>query len=396
MTALSRTAPGAVLAGASAAQTAVSVVNFGLPAVGPELLDDFDLTLFELGAVLTAGLLGSGLALVVAGIVVDRIGARSAMLAGSAIGAAGLVLGALAGTKHVLFAGLFVFGLGSAVVPIAGTGALFRAYPPARRGWALGVRQTAVPLGGAIAAVLYPALYALGGPELTLAASAAAVAVTGCWFAAVVSADRPPGSRVGRGSFARILRAPGVPTLLAVAACYIVVLQALLAYLVPAVEEAGHSELTASVAYFAVNIAAMAARIAWGSVADRGGGSRRVRTLVEVGVVAAVGALVFGLALHASPVADVLAAVVFGLGALGWNALVYLSAGERVDPSLAARSVAVAATVVFVLSGVVTPVLGALVDAAGWDVLGLATAGVALLGAALAFRLPPQAVDDRP
>jgi MFS family permease len=174
------------------------------------------------------------------------------------------------------------------------------------------------------------------------------------------------------------------------------VLQALLAYLVPAVEEAGHSELTASIAYFAVNIAAMAARIAWGSVADRGGGARRVRTLVEVGVVACAGALVFGVALHAGAVAVVVAAVVFGLGALGWNALVYLSAGERVDPSLAGRSVAVAATVVFLLSGIATPVLGAMVDAVGWDALWITTALVAGLGAALAFRLPPQAVSDGP
>ena len=142
-----------MLAGAVAAQTAVSLVNFGLPAVGPELLEDFDLTLFGLGAVLTGGLLGAGVALVAAGILVDRIGARSAMLAGTAIGATGLGLSALAGSKVALFLGLFVFGLGSAVVPIAGTGALFRAYPAARRGWALGVRQTAVPLGGAIAAV---------------------------------------------------------------------------------------------------------------------------------------------------------------------------------------------------------------------------------------------------
>ena len=73
-----------------------------------------------------------------------------------------------------------------------------------------------------------------------------------------------------------------------------------------------------------------------------------------------------------------------GCGALGWNALVYVSAGERVDPSLAARSVAVAATVVFVLSGIATPLLGALVDAAGWDALWLATARIAALGALLA------------
>jgi len=105
-----------------------------------------------------------------------------------------------------------------------------------------------------------------------------------------------------------------------------------------------------------------------------------------------VGAVVFAFALHAGPVVVVLAAIVFGLGALGWNALVYVSAGERVDPSLAARSVAVAATVVFVLSGVATPLLGALVDAVGWDALWLATAVIAAVGAYLAHRLPPQAV----
>jgi predicted MFS family arabinose efflux permease len=256
----------------------------------------------------------------------------------------------------------------------------------------MGVRQTAVPLGGAIAAILYPSLYALGGTRLTLSVSAAAVAVSGCWFALVVTTEPAAREQIRRGSFVTILRAPGVVTLLGVAACYIVVLQALLAFLVPAVREAGHSELTALVAYFGVNLAAMVARIAWGSVADRGGGSRRVRTLVEVGVLASVGALVFGVALHAGAVAVVLATVVFGLGALGWNALVYVSAGERVDPSLAGRSVAVAATVVFVLSGVATPLLGALVDALGWDALWLATAAVAALGAFLAYRLPAQAV----
>lgn len=381
-----------MLAGASVAQAAVSLVNFGLPAIGPELLTDYDLTLFELGAVLSAGLLGAGVALIGAGVLVDRIGARRSMLAGTALGTVGLALAAAAGSKHLLFWALVVFGVGSAVVPIAGTGALFRAYPPARRGWALGVRQTAVPVGGAIAAVAYPALYALGGTGLTLALSAAAVAVSGLWFALGLPAEEPHVVRRRGRALGEILRAPGLTTLLAVAACYIVVLQALLAYLVPAVRESGHSELTATVAYFGVNVAAIVARIVWGSVADRGGGARRVRTLVEVGIVAAIGALVFALALHGGAFAVVLAAMVFGLGALGWNALIYVSAGERVDPSLAGRSVAVAATVVFVLSGVATPLLGALVDALGWDVLWVATGVTAGAGAYLAHRLPPQTV----
>jgi MFS family permease len=172
-----------------------------------------------------------------------------------------------------------------------------------------------------------------------------------------------------------------------VAACYIIVLQALLAYIVPAVRAAGHSQLTAAVAYFGINVAAMVARIVWGTIADRNGGSRRVRTLVEVGLLAAGGAVVFAAALHGGGAIVVAAAVLFGLGALGWNALVYVSAGERVDASLAGRSVAVAATVVFVLSGIATPALGAVADEAGWDALWITTALIALLGAVLATRL---------
>ena len=381
--------PGTVLAGASAAQAAVSLVNFGLPAIGPELQDEFGLSLFELGAVLSAGILGSGVVLVGVGSLVDRFGARLTMVLGTTIGSLGLAAAALAGSKTAFFLAVLASGIGSAVAPIAGTGALFRVYAPATRGRALGVRQTAVPLGGAIAAVAFPALYAIGGTELTLGFAATAVAVTGLWFAFVIPSERIVREPGAGGSVRTILRTPGVRTLLAVAACYITVLSALVAYLVPAVRESGHSELTASIAFFAVNIAAMAARIAWGWVADRGGGTRRVRALVEVGVLAAAGGVVFAFALHLGPVAVVLASVVFGLGALGWNALVYVSAGERVDPSLAGRSVAVAATVVFVLSAVVTPVLGALVDALGWDALWVATAGIALLGALLARTLPP-------
>ena len=76
-----------MLASASAAQAAVSFVNFGLPSIGPDLRRHFGLSLPELGAVLTAALLGSGLALIAAGIAVDRLGARRATLAGSMLGA---------------------------------------------------------------------------------------------------------------------------------------------------------------------------------------------------------------------------------------------------------------------------------------------------------------------
>ena len=377
-----------MLASASAAQAAVSFVTFGLPAIGPELRTEFGLSLPELGAVLSANLLGSGLALIAAGVAVDRLGHRQATVGGTVLGALGLVAASLADAKSALFAALLVSGLGSAVVPVAGAGALFRAYPVARRGWALGVRQMAVPLGGTVAAAVVPALEALGGVELALVVGAAAVAATGLSFALVTEPGPVPGAPRAERPFRTIWRAPGMQRLLLVAGFYIVVLQAVLAYTVPAARAAGLSAFAASATYFAINVTAMVARVVWGRVADREGGSRRTRTLVDAGLVAAAGGLLFTLALHVGAAVVVPAAVVFGFGALGWNALVYVSAGERASPELAGRSVAVAATVVFLLSAACTPPLGALAGSAGWDVFWVTTALLAALGALTAARLP--------
>lgn len=380
-----------MLASASAAQAAVAFVNFGLPAIGPELSRQFGLGLAALGAVLTASLFGSGLALIAAGAAVDRYGTRIPTLAGTALAASGLVVAAAADSARVLFVALVVSGVGSAVVPIAGAGALFRVYPAGRRAWALGVRQMSVPLGGTVAAVAMPGLEAHGGVGATLAVAAVAVAVTGVVFAFTADESATPRSlRAGR-PLRSIWRAPGMQRLFVVAACYIVVLQAVLSFVVPASRAAGLTAFAAGIAYFAINVTAMVSRVVWGHVADRGGGTRRTRTLVEVGAVAAVGALLFTFALHASAVVVIPAAILFGFGALGWNALVYVSAGERAAPELAARSVAVAATVVFLLSALSTPLLGALAAHAGWDVFWIVTGVLAAAGALVAATLSPAA-----
>jgi MFS family permease len=121
--------------------------------------------------------------------------------------------------------------------------------------------------------------------------------------------------------------------LFVVAACYIVVLQAVLSFTVPAAHAAGLTAFAAGCTYFALNVTAMVSRVAWGHVADRDRGTRRTRTLGAAGAVAAAGALLFALALHGGAAVVVAAAVLFGFGALGWNALVYVSAGERAAPS---------------------------------------------------------------
>jgi MFS family permease len=174
---------------AAAAQASVSIVAFGLPAVGPDLREAYGLSLTMLGAALAATILGSGTFLLAAGLVVDRYGARRSTLAGSAVGAGGLAAAGFAPGQEALIGLLFLSGCGSAVVPIAGTRALFSSYEADRQGWALGVRQKTVPLGRTFAALLLPGLVALGGIRLALVVSAVLIAVAGFVFAGVAEVE---------------------------------------------------------------------------------------------------------------------------------------------------------------------------------------------------------------
>ena len=377
----------AVLAAATGAQAAVSLVAFGLGSIGPQLRDELGVGLALLGAMLTANLLGSGLFVIPAGVAVDRYGARPTTLLGTALGVAGLVAAAFAPSAGLLIAFLFVSGIGSSIVPIAGMGAIFRTYGAARRAWALGVRQMGVPLGGVTSAVALPLLAHAGGVRLALLVAAGVLGALGTAFALVAGEPPEAGAAGQRPALLRILRLPGMGRVLAVAAFYIVVLQAALAYAVPSARDAGLSVLAAGAVFFAVQVAAGLGRIVWGRVADAGGGRRRIRTLVDVGWVGAAGALLFALGLHAGAAAALSAAVVFAFGAFGWNALVYVIAGERVPLALAAQAVSVAAAVVFVLSAAATPPMGALAELVGWDAFWAICAGLCACGALVARTL---------
>lgn len=380
--------PRMVLLGATLAQVAMSCVAFGLPSVSPAISEEFGLGNAALGAVLTAGLLGSGLALIAAGVLVDRVGTRTAMVAGGLLATGGLVAGAFAPGLAVLFAGLLVFGVGAAVIPVAGAGELFRVFPVERRGFALGVRQAAVPLGGIVASIGLPLLVAATDDvRAALLAIAAVVLGSSSFFAFVSSGDIAVGSQTQRQAFAEILRAPGMARLLAVAALYIVVLQAIVAFGVKAARDSGLSARDAVVVYVCVNLSAVACRVFWGRRADRDRGRKRVGTLVEIGILTTAGSVVFALALQGGVALVLPAAVFLAFGALGWNGIVYVIAGERCGPGLAGRAVSVAATVVFVLAAAAAPVAGAVADAAGWTALWLGLAVVAAGGALVARRL---------
>ena len=374
-----------ILVLAVASQAAFSMITFGLPAIGAEIRDKFDLGPAWFGAVFAAVGLGSAAALIPAGALVDRFGGRRVLIVGGIVNGIGLLLAASAGTAETFAAALVLAGIGGAAVPVAGMTALLRVFEPAQRGMAMGWRQLGVPLGGTLGAAVLPALAAVGGVRLAMAGAGVAAAATALAFA-VVSDDRPASvSRAGQ-SVAAVLRIPGFKPLLAVGLLYVLALGAILAHYVGALRDAGLSHAEAAAGFAALNVTAAVSRIVWGRVADGGGGTRRARTLTEIGILTVAATCVMPLVLAVVPTAALGFGVVVAFGAFGMNGVLYLLAGELAGSSRAGRAVGVASTVVFGMGSLAAPIAGFAIERTGYDAVWVMSAVVAAAGAVTARR----------
>ncbi len=179
-----------VLVVGTAAQAATAYF-LGLAAVTPALREHFGLGLAGVGVLI--GLASAGLipTLMAWGGAADRFGERWVMASGL-LGAA-VALGFLALVDNAVAAGalLVVAGASGASVNAASGRAVLTWFPATGRGTAMAIRQTAVPVGAAVAAVALPPIADAGGVPAVFAA----LAVT-CLAAAVAVAAfirEPPG-----------------------------------------------------------------------------------------------------------------------------------------------------------------------------------------------------------
>ncbi|HSO01429.1 MAG TPA: MFS transporter, partial [Gaiellaceae bacterium] len=148
----------AVLAAGTTAQAAFSTISFAIAVLAPALREQYDLSLTEIGVVLAAEWVGLTFALLPWGFAVDRFGERWTLAGGLAV-CAGFLAGAAYAPSFlwlVVFLGLA--GIAGGSVQSGSGRAVMRWFAASERGLALGLRQTAVPVGGVIAALVLPVL----------------------------------------------------------------------------------------------------------------------------------------------------------------------------------------------------------------------------------------------
>jgi len=171
-----------VLVVGTLAAAGYAAVPLGLSAIAPELASQYDLSLEQIGVLFGVSSLGQVALLLPWGLAADRIGERFVIGFGLALTAGALV----AATATSTFAGLLVAltavaGFGASAA--AGSGrAVMQWFARGQRGLALGIRQTAIPLGGAVGALALPPIADAGGVDdafLALAAGCLACSIAG-------------------------------------------------------------------------------------------------------------------------------------------------------------------------------------------------------------------------
>ncbi len=381
----------AVLALVLAVQAAATIGTIGLPALAPVLRDDLGLSRTEAGSLVSPFYIGSLVIGVPAGYLADRLGVRWTLVAGQGLIALFLFGLAEASVGWLVPVAIGAAGFGWALVNPTTTKAVIVWFPLGSRATAVGVKQTGLPLGGALGALLLPLVALAIGWRGAVRWAACLVAVcalaTALGYRERVEAAAAPGALApGPAAPWDVLRNGNLWRLSLVTVLFAAVQVSWTGYLVLFLtESAGRSVLDAGRMLALANVTGIAGRVLFGMLSDRVFGGRRRIVLAFTGAGAGLVAAATALVGPETPAAAVAAlALVFGLVGIGWNGVQLTLLAELAGRALAGTAVGLglAVSALGVILG--PPAFGRLVDAAGgYGPAWLALAGIMVLALAL-------------
>ncbi|HEY0615805.1 MAG TPA: MFS transporter [Candidatus Elarobacter sp.] len=366
------------------AQAGASVVQQALGSLSPIFVATFALSKAQLGLIFTALMAGSACFTAIAGVLTDRFGERRMVLWSGIAMTIALLAVPLVPSYPWTVAWIFVFGAGYAASTPAGGRAIL-AWFDRDRGFAMGIRQTGVPVGGLAGALLLPLVAHVAGYRASFVAAAVVVAVTTA--IAVQLYREPPGSRGEKVSFISVARGMRTlardPRLIAVTlTCMVLagVQQIMNAFVtVSGVAVVGISPGLAAIAFASAQGAAAVGRLSWGYASDRLLHGERLVPFAIICVLAAIACAGLG-ALEAGGVGALFgAAVLLGFSGAGWNGLMAAALAEVGGVDRAASALGLALTAIFFASATAPSAFGALADHASLHVAWTATAVVAFI-----------------
>lgn len=373
------------LATTLAVQALVSMAALTAPVLAPAAASELGIPATLVGVFVALIYVGAMISSLASGNLVVRFGAIRVSQVCLVLCGAGLALGTLGSSALMAASGLLI-GLGYGPVTPASSHILARTTPAHLMGFMFSLKQTGVPLGGALAGALVPSfaiLWGWQGAAIAVCAACMLMALLAQPTRAGFDADRDPARRLSlTGVFKPLAMVFSYPRIRDLAICtfFFGALQlCLTTYLVTYLTTAyGMPLVTAGLVLALTQGAGIGGRLVWGLVADRWMTPRRLLSLLAIAM-AASSLLTASFDPDWPLVAVIAVSMAFGATAIGWNG-VYLAEVARLAP-VGQAGVLTGGTLFFTYFGVVAgpPAFAALVGVTGSFAAGYAAIGSVIL-----------------
>jgi sugar phosphate permease len=381
-----------VLAAGTLAQASFSASSVGLPALSPTLKSEYGLTLTETGVVLAGIGIGMLFTLLPWGLVADRVDERWVIATGLTGAAALLVVASTTdGFESVTVTLVGVGALGASVNAASGR-AIMAWFPSTELGLALGIRQTAIPIGGAVGAAVLPVLGSSGGTHAAFLFLGAAC-LTGAVVAAVFIRGGTGPAEEELHDVAQPLRDPFMWLLGTGTGLFLLAQIGITAFVVLFLHEhRGLSKEAAGAVLAAIYVLAVAARVGSGTISDRLG--TRLGPLRTIGVALSILTACVAAAIDAPLALVIPLFVLAGVLSMSWNGLAYAAAAEAAGAARTGAALGFQQTLLGVVVAGAPPLIAA-VAAHSWRLAFFLAAAGPAVGVVILRRLREPARSPR-
>jgi predicted MFS family arabinose efflux permease len=354
--------------------------QYGINTLAPFYKDDLGLSRAQVGLFFSAFYLAMTGASFGSGWLADRLGVRKTTLQGHVLLGICTAVAALSPSFEFGCASFFLAGLGYSFLNPASTIGVMSWFHRDERATAMGAKQTGVPGGGVLAAILAPSLVLLIGWRGALAALGAINFFFGFLFSWLwrdpPSLTNETGESPSAGEAQSPLNVWGLLPISCATALYLIGQMALITYVPLYLKDAmGFSPYWASQALALTQGGAMIGRVGWGVVSDRLFGGRRKIVLMLIGALSVIWFVALGFMDRDSSYI-VLMSILFlaGVSIVGYQGVSYALIGEISGRAKTGAGLGMMITINAGAATLGTPIFGYIVDRTGsypiaWQVL---------------------------
>lgn len=358
----------------------IYTARVGIGPLAPFLKEAFNLSNAEIGSLVTATVIGYIPSLIVAGWLVDYIGVRRVLVAGTLISGLSIASVFFAPSYQVMFLMLIGAGIGSGCIFPSAVKAVMLWFPKRERATALGINQASINVAGVISASLLPTIaFMLGWRYGFLFLGLSALVISP--FCAIIYRDPPreylpngagdnPYSVSPKSSTTRMVidlfKSRDI-WMLSLAGLFLAVVEfATMTYLILYLNEELLFPVVVAGGMLAMTEAAGGiGKPVSGFISDRLLRGRRKKIFLLMASTASVLCLVLGFGGYNLRWVLYPVLILLGIAAIGWGGLFATQVAELAGTQLAGRTSGIASGILLVGVMIGPPLFGYIVDSTG-------------------------------